>query len=92
MKTTAQCVKDLARFFDGQGKLDKPIKTDARRETLMRGGIKPKRRGGPLYVGQHEVHARDFTPRQPAPVQVDVEDVAPKRRRKTKTKDNEVRA
>ena len=54
MKTTAQQVKSLAWFLDRQAKQDRPITVLGTRKTLQK-DFKPKERGGPLYVGSHEL-------------------------------------
>jgi hypothetical protein len=72
MKTTAQCVQDLARHFDENGKTDQPIVVHASRD-YMRRFFKPAKRGGVLLCGAHEVRCRGFI--DPAPEQVDIEQV-----------------
>ena len=88
-KSTAECVKDLARHYDTTGKPAQAITVNATRQTLLRGGIKPSKRGGPLFVGKHEVVPSGFAATQPE--QLDIEAEAPpkalarKRTRKAKT-------
>lgn len=74
MKTTAQCVQDLARHFDENGKPEQPITVNASRE-YMRRFFKPAKRGGVLLCGTHEVRVRGFV--DPEQEQIDIEQAMP---------------
>lgn len=55
-RTAADGVRDIAAVLDAKGKPCAPIRTTVTRATLLRGGIKPSKRGAPLMVGGHVVH------------------------------------
>lgn len=54
-RTAADDVREIAAVLGANGKPDAPIRVAVTRETLMRRGIKPEKRGGALTVGQHAV-------------------------------------
>lgn len=92
MKTTNQCVRDLARHYDEQGKPELPLTVNASRRTLQK-EFKPTKRGGPLYCGKHLLRYRSFV--DPKPEQLDVEREAPPKplaRKRSRKAATEVRA
>ncbi len=52
--TIVEQVVSLASVLDSQHKPSAPIRVAASRATLMP-VFKPRERGGPLYVGEHEI-------------------------------------
>lgn len=53
--TTIEKIKAIAETLDASGRPAAPITVRSRREYLMRIGLKPEKRGGPILVGAHHV-------------------------------------
>jgi hypothetical protein len=73
MKSNATCIRNLAAFYDEQGKPDVAIKVNSSR-SYMRRFFKADKRGGVLKVGAHEIHCRGYV--APAPVQTELDEGA----------------
>lgn len=53
-----EAIKRLARHFDERGQKDRRITVVGSR-AYIRQVFKPKKRGGPLYIGEHELQLKD---------------------------------
>jgi hypothetical protein len=60
MPALHRAIHRLAKFFDEKGQHDKPIDVRSSRPYVRR-EFKAKTRGGPLFVGEHELK---ITPRR----------------------------
>ena len=49
----------IARWLDMNGKPDADITVSVKRDTMLRAGLKPKKRGAPLMIGDRRVICSD---------------------------------